>query len=133
MQKWLFRIKIGAHRFKDLPDTINLQLKYISLNLDRKVFGNEYGYDFLLHTRYICNYFSKAIRKYKYETDGTFNMISIDGSDNIGTPKIVPMSALKITLEFSKEKYAEIRGTAACDYYLELLETGFKQISKVNI
>jgi hypothetical protein len=105
-------------------------LRYISLNLDRKIFGNDYGYDFLLHTRFISNYFSKAIRKHKYQTDGSFNMISIDGSHDIVSPKIVPMTALKITLEFDKEKYARIRGTTNCDYYLELLENGFKQADK---
>jgi len=57
-------------------------------------------------------------------------MISIDGSDNIASPRIVPMSVLKITLEFKKEKYAQIRGTTNCDYYLELLEKGFKQADK---
>jgi hypothetical protein len=107
-----------------------MQLRYISLNLDRKIFGNEYGYDFLLHTRFISNYFSKAIRKHKYETDGSFNMISIDGSYNTVSPKIVPMTALKIVLEFDKEKYAQIRGTNNCDYYLELLERGFKEAYK---
>ena len=107
-----------------------MQLRYISLNLDRKIFGNEYGYDFLLHTRFISNYFSKAIRKSKFETDGSFNMISIDGSSQIASPKIVPMTALKISLEFNKERYAQIRGTDNCDYYLEMLEKGFKQADK---
>ncbi len=105
-------------------------LRYISLNLDRKIFGNDYGYDFLLHTRFISNYFSKAIRKHKYQTDGSFNMISIDGSSEVIPPQIVPMSALKVNLEFKKEKYAQIRGTTNCDYYLELLEKGFKQANK---
>jgi len=107
-----------------------MQLRYISLNLDRKTFGNEYGYDFLLHTRFISNYFSKAVRKHKYQTDGSFNMIAIDGSCGIVSPEIVPLTVLKITLEFNKEKYAQIRGTANCDYYLELLEKGFKQADK---
>ena len=101
-----------------------MQLRYISLNLDRKTFGNEYGYDFLLHTRFISNYFSRAIRKHKYHTDGSFNMLSIDGTYDIVSPKIVPMTVLKITLEFNKEKYPQIRGTTNCDYYLELLEKG---------
>lgn len=107
-----------------------MQLRYISLNLDRKIFGNEYGYKFLLHTRFISNYFSKTIRKHKYQTDGSFNMISIDGSYDIVSPKIVPMTALKITLEFDKEKYEQIRGTTNCDYYLELLTNGFRQADK---
>jgi hypothetical protein len=107
-----------------------MQLKYISLNLDRQIFGNEYGYDFMLHTRYISNYFSKAIRKYKFETDGSFDKISIDGSEQTLAPKIVPMNALKINLKFSKLKYAKIRGTTNSEYYLELLEEGFMQASK---
>lgn len=107
-----------------------MQLRYISLNLNRKIFGNDYGYDFLLHTRFISNYFSKAIRKYKYETDGSYNMISIDGSDQIVSPHIVPLSTLKVNLNFNKDRYAETRGTSNCDYYLELLEEGFKQADK---
>ena len=39
---------------------------------------NKLRYEFLLHTRYISNWFSRAMRKYKFDTDGVFKMISID-------------------------------------------------------
>jgi hypothetical protein len=43
---------------------------------------------------------------------------------------IIPDKALAVSIPFDKEKYEKIKGTAACEYYLELFETGFKKASE---
>jgi len=91
----------------------------------------DYRYKFLLNTRFISNYLSKQIRKFKVETDGTFNMISVEPMpDNLEEYRIVPDDALAIYVPFDKERYEQIRDTTDCVYYLELLEDGFKKASK---
>lgn len=90
-----------------------------------------YSSDFAYHTRFISNYFSKAIRKYKYTTDGTFNMISVEGAVNYKEiPKIKGFDALSVPISFDQNRYEQIKGTEDCSYYLELLEQGFKKASE---
>lgn len=109
-----------------------MNLRYISLGIDERVGGVMYSSDFVYHTRFISNYFSKAIRKIKFVTDGTFDMISIRGTTDIIEKEwmIRGFDALNILLPFNKAKYEEIKGTEDCNYYLELLECGFKRVSK---
>jgi len=107
-----------------------MNLRYINLDLDRENYGNKYGYKFFLNTRYICNYLSKTIRKLKYTTDSTFNMISIRVSNELFEPKIVPFDVLAVGVLFDKERYELMKKTENCSYYLELLEEGFRKASE---
>lgn len=108
-----------------------MTLRYIALQIEDEISGRMYSSDFAYHTRFISNYFSKAIRKYKYTTDGTFNMISIKGAVNYSEGfKIRGMGALSIPVSFDPKRYEQIKGTEDCSYYLELLEQGFKKASE---
>lgn len=106
-----------------------MNLRYIALGLDREQFDNDYRYGFEEHTRFISNYFSKSIRKFKFVTDGTFDMISIDGMLHTKEPRIVPLNVLNVHFVFDKNRYEEIKGTKNVTYYLELLEQGFIKAS----
>ena len=57
-----------------------MNLFYIHLGLDYDDYiqsNNELRYEFQRHTNFIDDYFSKAIRKYKFKTDGTYKMIAV--------------------------------------------------------
>jgi len=111
-----------------------MNLYYISVGLDYNKYivdKNDLRYEVQKHTRFISNYFSKAIRKHKFKTDGTFNMISIGAhEDKINPCMIIPFDALKVELHFKKALYEKIKGTEDCSYYLELLEQGFRKASE---
>ncbi len=112
-----------------------MNLRYIALGLDYDTYikiNNDLRYQFQLHTRFISNYFSKAIRKDKFDTNGAFNMISIALlPENKPEPtKIVGIDVLKTYLAFDPKRYEQIKGTGDCSYYLELLEQGFKKASE---
>ena len=109
-----------------------MKLRYILLELDYDTYivtDNKLRYEFLLHTRYISNWFSRAIRKYKFDTDGVFKMISIDllPGNQLKQTRICTMDVLSTYLPFDQQRYEKTKGTADCSYYLELLEQGFKK------
>lgn len=57
-----------------------MKLRYILIGLDfdfYAVANKELRYEFECYTGFISNYFSRAIRKYKFDTNGAFNMIYI--------------------------------------------------------
>lgn len=108
-----------------------MTLRYIALQIESEIAGRMYSSDFSYHTRFISNYFSKAIRKYKCTTDGTFNMISVEGAVNYKEiPKIKGFDALSVPISFDQKRYGQIKGTEDSSYYLELLEQGFKKASE---
>lgn len=111
-----------------------MNLYYIHLGLDYNAYisiNNELRYEFQQRTDFISDYFSKAIRKHKFKTDGTFNMISIAPTEfEIKPSSIVPFEVLGVYLSFDKSRYEKIRGTEDCSYYLELLERGFRKASE---
>ena len=112
-----------------------MNLYYISLGLDYNdyvVKHETYLHHFNLYTRFISNYFSKAIRKQKYKTDGTYNMISVESTEfEIKSTKLVGFGdVIRVNLPFDKNRYEKIKGTEDCSYYLELLEEGFKKASE---
>lgn len=110
-----------------------MNLYYINLGLDYDTYvskDNELRYEFQQRTNYINDYFSKAIRKYKFKTDGTFNMINVSLTEyEIKSSSIVPIDVLKVYLPFEKESYESVKGKQECDYYLKLLEEGFEKAS----
>jgi hypothetical protein len=108
-----------------------MNLRYINIWLKPETgYSDDYRYEFTLYTRFISNYFSKQIRKHQFVTDGTFSMVSIEPMpDKLEECKIVPDAALTAEVTYRKERYEQIKGTADCEYYLELLEEGFKKAS----
>ena len=112
-----------------------MNLYYISLGLDYNdyvVKHEKFLHYFNLYSRFLSNYFSKAIRKQKYKTDGTYNMISVESTEfEIKPTKLVGFGdVIRVNLPFDKNRYEKIKGTEDCSYYLELLEEGFKKASE---
>ena len=111
-----------------------MKLRYLSLGLEYNYYSkadNLLRYDFLLRTRFLSNYFSREVRKYKIEVDG-FNMISIALLPDINNSysSLTAINVLEVYLPFQKERYDLVRGTNDCSYYLELFECGFVEASK---
>lgn len=109
-----------------------MTLRYITLMLEDEVRGRMYSSDFTYHTRFISNYFSRAIRKYRFDTNGIYNMISVAllPENKLKPTKITAINVLETYLPFDQKRYEQIKGTDDCSYYLELLEQGFKKASE---
>ena len=105
-----------------------MYLQYITIVTNDNIGDGEYQSQFRYHTRFICHYLSKAIRKYRFETDGTFKMICITVGDCF-SPKI-DIDVLEVSVPFDKMRYEAIKGTNDCSYYLELFKQGFKIAKK---
>lgn len=110
-----------------------MNLYYIHLGLDYNdyiVNDNELRFEFQKHTNFIDDYFSKALRKHHFKTDGSFKMIAISPTEfGIKPIKIVPTDVLEVNLPFDRKRYEEVKNSENCDYYLELLEQGFRKAS----
>lgn len=108
-----------------------MNLRYIALSLDNNTFDTKYVSTYLYHTRFISNFFSKAVRRIKFSTDGTFNMINVKGSkSDIEECSIKGFDSLNVPVLFSATSYESIKGTSDCSYYLELLEKGFNKAAR---
>lgn len=105
-----------------------MKLRYIAISLAYDYpTSKEYRYEFKCHSRYICNFFSKAIRRYKIEVEETYNMILITlGKEEL--PQVHSYSkCLQICLPFDKSWYEKDRGTEDASYYIHILSLGLKQ------
>lgn len=108
-----------------------MKIWYIAIGLDRSSFETEYCYEFDLHTKFISNYLSKRIRKYRFETDGTFNMIFVNVTpEKRKECEIVPIDVLEAEVAFDQERYERIKKTTDSEFYLEMLEEGFRLATK---
>lgn len=113
-----------------------MNLNYISLGLDYNAYisvNNDLRYDFQKQVEFINDYLSKAIRKHRFKTDGTFNMINVALTEfELKPSSIVPSNVLQVQLSFDKAKYEEAKESDGCEYFLELLETGFKKANELK-
>lgn len=109
-----------------------MKLRYITLHIDSDSnYQNSFSYSFNDHSRFISNYLSIQVRKLKYETDGTFNMIAISPSKNIKhICRIVGDNALQIRIKFDGESYEQMSEIEKYEYYLHLIEEGYRIASK---
>lgn len=107
-----------------------MNLRYISLTLSNDIEPDTVAcYIFKCHVRFICNFMSKAVRKYKYETDGTYNMISIVAGES-RVPYQGCNDYIEVYVPFAPVRYEAVKGTDDVGYYLELLSEGFKIASQ---
>jgi hypothetical protein len=109
-----------------------MYLRYINIWLNPETgFDDNYRYQFTLRTRFISNFLSVAIRKIKFATDGTFNMISIapNPQNQVGF-RIRGLDSLSVSIPFEKDRYDKIRGSDNFNYYLELFREGFEKASE---
>jgi len=111
-----------------------MTLYYLYLGLDYHTYcknENDFRYQFQKHTCFISNYMSKVIRKYRFKTDGTFNMISVALTEyGVKETSIIPIEVLKVFLPFDRNRYEAIKGTSEFEYYLELLEAGYRKAAE---
>ena len=86
-----------------------MNLRYINLWLNpNSGYSDEYRYGFTLRTRFINHYLSIYIRKHRFVTDGTFNMISIAPMpDTLSENSMVPLDVLRVEVPFDKERYEQ--------------------------
>ena len=80
---------IDYTKSQNLKDNNKMTLYYIRLGLNYRDYittDNELRFEFQKKTSFIDDYFSKKIRKLRFKTDGTFNMISISLSENSFKP-----------------------------------------------
>jgi hypothetical protein len=127
-----FKNEITTRKTTNFDNPMTLYYFNLGLEYDKYIKNeNELRYDFQLRTRFISNYFSKKLRRLRFKTDGSFNMVSISlHEDEIEKPSIVPIDVLNVKLPFDRVRYLRIRGTSDFSYYLELLELGFKKASE---
>lgn len=106
-------------------------LKYINLWLSPETgYDNDYRYEFMLHTRFINHYLSIKIRKHKFNTED-FTMISVDPVPNGNVScKMDAIDCLSVSIPFDNKEYEENKKTNNFEYYLKLLEEGFKGASE---
>ena len=112
-----------------------MYLRYLHLGLDYNDYierDNNLRFEFQQHTNFIDDFFSKAMSKLKYKTDGSYNMISIEVTEfEIKPTKLKGFGdVIGVNLPFDRTRYEKIKGTSDCSYYLELLEKGFKKASE---
>lgn len=105
-----------------------MNLRYIALHMDHESgYKDPFRDNFNLNSRFICNYLSIQIRKLQFETDGTFNMISVAPSNNITDQfKIVGEKSLKARVSFNKSDYDQMNKLEKYEYYMQLLEEGYR-------
>lgn len=112
-----------------------MYLRYLHLGLDYNDYienENNLRFEFQQHTNFIDDYFSKAIRKHKYKTYGSYNMISVAATQfEIKPTKLIGFGdVIGVNVPFDRTRYEQIKGTSDCSYYLELLEEGFKKAAE---
>ena len=99
-------------------------------------FGDEFDSKFTYNTWFISNYLSLRVRKLHIPTDGPYNMLFcyITKDESIVTEKAVSSLTVGIHVEDKEiEKYLSMSNEVErFEYYLSLLERGYKQASAVR-
>ena len=112
-----------------------MRVRYITLHIrwpHESGFPDEdFNDKFNWNARFISNYLSKAVRKLNIETDGTYNMISVNPDAKKNHCKIVSEFVLKNDILVSNEeieRYCQMNNlTDRYEFYLSLLERGYLQ------
>lgn len=105
-----------------------MKLRYIALFMDTDSgYKDPFRDNFNLNSRFISNYLSIQVRKLKFETDGTFHMLGVSPSLDIkNVCRIVGEKSLQARISFNKEVYVQMSEIEKHEYYLQLLEEGYK-------
>lgn len=107
-----------------------MYIKYINLTVSDNIGGNLYRLIFEFHVRYLCNYFSKEIRKFKLLNGLRYDCLNIIlDKDRYCRPSKegTPWFNIEIGLPFSKDRYEKTKSTDNDSYYIELLEQAFRE------
>lgn len=105
-----------------------MNLRYIALHMNHDSgYKDPFRDNFNLHSRFISNYLSVQIRKLKLTTDGTFNMIAVSPTLEIKhICRVVGEKALDISVNFDRNEYIKMTEIEKYEYYLELLQEGYR-------
>lgn len=106
-----------------------MKLRYIALHMnDLSGYNDLFRIKFNEHSRFISNYLSIHVRKLKFETDNTFKMISVIPSQKKEaiTFQILAENVINATVPFDPKKYEEMGEIEKYEYYLALLEEGYR-------
>ncbi len=113
-----------------------MKLRYLDLRIDRfndRYYSDEkrFAYNFSSNCRFIANYLSKAIRKYKIENNIGINMLSIRLTPDENHIKIWESDCtLEVFLHYTKEDMEKLmlvkNRQERFDAYLELYERGYR-------
>ena len=113
-----------------------MKLRYLDLSIDRfneRYYSDEkrFAYHFILNSRFIANYLSKAIRKYKIENNIGINMLSVRLTPDENHIKIWECDCtLEVYLHFTKEDMEKLllvkNRQERFDAYLELYERAYR-------
>ena len=99
-------------------------------------FGDEFDSKFTYNTWFISNYLSLRVRKLHIPTDGPYNMLfcNITKEENLVKEKAVSSLSVNIHVEDEEiEKYLSMSNEVErFEYYLSLLERGYKEASTVR-
>jgi hypothetical protein len=107
-------------------------LKYVSLHINSESgYSEEFRRNFNSHCRFICHYVSIGIRKLKFITDGTFNMISVvPTSEPTIEFKTIADNVLRANVTLNSTLYRKLTGKEKFEYFLNLLEEGYSICAK---
>lgn len=110
-----------------------MYLRFISLYIDNDSELEDFKTEFNRHSRFISNFLSIQIRKIKFKTDGTFNMIGVTPSLSIKYKcRLVGDAALQARILFDEVGYGKMNEKEKYEYYLSLLEQGYRICNKVK-
>lgn len=108
-------------------------LRYIILRADYESYDEDFFNIFMDNVRFVSNYLSNTIRKYKVETDGTFNMISVSITKAPDSCALIPEKILAVKVHLSKESiddYLNMKDEKKrFEFYLSILERGYAMAS----
>lgn len=99
-------------------------------------FGDEFDSKFNYNTWFISNYLSLRVRKLHIPTDGPYNMFYCNITKEVNSVNVMSTSSLNVKVHIEKEEidnYLKLSTeTERYEYYLSLLERGYKQASTVR-
>lgn len=113
-----------------------MKLRYLNLRIDRlneRYYSDKerFAYNFSSNCRFIANYLSKAIRKYKIENNIGIRMLSVTLTPDENHIKILECDCvLKVFLHYTKEDMEKLlllkKREERFDAYLKLYERGYE-------
>jgi hypothetical protein len=108
---------------------MNLTYILLGLNYDEYIINNNnLRFEFQKKVDFINDYLSKNVRKLRFKTDGTFNMISISLTEiEPSSTGLEAMNILNVFLPFDKNLVLYSDGIKFNNYCMRLLEIGFKK------
>lgn len=81
------------------------RLRKLALNLDRKAWGNDYGYSFYMQSRFLCAYLERSLSKNKIELLDSSKLCINGYSDSSDSFNINSSGIAVVKINFDKEEF----------------------------